>query len=167
MFFDQAIQAALGLEPSAFFKDLQRAMGSVICTQVVLLGSGMDTRPWRLRLPTGVSWFEVDRADVLHAKRKLLAREGAAFVADVPANGQSTIRYPLGCSEWTGVALDLQEQAWTEKLKCSGFKHHMPTIWVLEVRRIVRQLKYIVYHIPVLGSSHQEHGCRMIVSLYR
>ena len=33
--------------------------------QVVLLGSGMDTRPWRLDLPAGVHWFEVDQQDVL------------------------------------------------------------------------------------------------------
>lgn len=38
--------------------------------QVVLLGSGMDSRPWRLELPEGVSWFEVDRADVLAAKTR-------------------------------------------------------------------------------------------------
>ena len=28
--------------------------------QVVLLGSGMDTRPWRLPLGSRVAWFEVD-----------------------------------------------------------------------------------------------------------
>lgn len=27
--------------------------------QVVLLGAGMDTRAWRIRLPVGVRWFEV------------------------------------------------------------------------------------------------------------
>jgi O-methyltransferase involved in polyketide biosynthesis len=28
----------------------------------------MDTRPWRLALPPGTSWFEVDQPDLLAAK---------------------------------------------------------------------------------------------------
>jgi hypothetical protein len=45
--------------------------------QVVLLGAGMDSRPWRLALPPGVAWFEVDRQDVLHAKAGTLQQHGA------------------------------------------------------------------------------------------
>ena len=30
-------------------------------------------------MPTGVSWFEVDRSDVLRAKQKALKQSGAAF----------------------------------------------------------------------------------------
>lgn len=41
-----------------------------------MLGSGMDARPWRLALPPGVAWFEVDRADVLSAKQRLLRAHG-------------------------------------------------------------------------------------------
>jgi O-methyltransferase involved in polyketide biosynthesis len=48
--------------------------------QVVVLGAGMDTRPWRLQLPPGVAWFEVDRHDVIAAKQQLLQRHGAATV---------------------------------------------------------------------------------------
>ncbi|PNG99553.1 hypothetical protein TSOC_014666, partial [Tetrabaena socialis] len=44
---------------------------------VVLLGSGLDARPWRLPLPPGVAWFEVDRRDVLAAKRARLGALGA------------------------------------------------------------------------------------------
>ena len=39
--------------------------------QVVVLNSGMDTRPYRLTLPE-VKWFEVDSFEVLELKRKLL-----------------------------------------------------------------------------------------------
>lgn len=46
-------------------------------TQVVLLGSGMDSRPWRLPLPPGVHWYEVDRCDVLAAKQARLRDIGA------------------------------------------------------------------------------------------
>ncbi|KAG2501560.1 hypothetical protein HYH03_000067 [Edaphochlamys debaryana] len=47
------------------------------CLQVVLLGAGLDARPWRLALPPGVRWLEVDRADVLRAKQAQLRRLGA------------------------------------------------------------------------------------------
>lgn len=39
--------------------------------QVVVLNSGMDTRPYRLHLPR-VEWFEVDSLEVLKLKRRLL-----------------------------------------------------------------------------------------------
>ena len=39
--------------------------------QVVVLNSGMDTRPYRLTLPD-VKWFEVDSFEVLELKRRLL-----------------------------------------------------------------------------------------------
>ena len=45
--------------------------------QVVLLGAGMDTRPWRLPLPAGTLWLEVDQADVAAAKKKLLQAANA------------------------------------------------------------------------------------------
>lgn len=97
--------------------------------QVVLLGSGMDSRPWRLRLPTGVAWFEVDRSDVLRAKRRLLERAGAAFAAE---EGSVRAGHPLCCSSWAGVPLDLQEAGWAEELKAKGFRPSQPTVWVLE-----------------------------------
>lgn len=40
--------------------------------QVVLIGAGMDTRAYRLALPHGLKWFEVDRTEVLRVKHKLL-----------------------------------------------------------------------------------------------
>lgn len=43
--------------------------------QVVLLGAGMDTRALRLDLPAGLHWFEIDRAEVLRFKHKLLRVE--------------------------------------------------------------------------------------------
>ena len=42
---------------------------------VVLLGAGLDTRPWRLALPPALRWIEVDFADMLDYKDKLLAGE--------------------------------------------------------------------------------------------
>ena len=40
--------------------------------QVVLVGSGMDTRALRLDVPDDVKWFELDRSSVLHVKQLLL-----------------------------------------------------------------------------------------------
>lgn len=42
--------------------------------QVVLVGAGMDTRAHRLDLPPGLTWFEVDRAEVLRVKQKVLSK---------------------------------------------------------------------------------------------
>lgn len=46
-------------------------------SQVVMMGSGMDTRPWRLTLPTDINWFEFDLQQVLGLKAALLSASGA------------------------------------------------------------------------------------------
>lgn len=45
--------------------------------QVVCLGAGMDTRPWRLDSDADIKWFDVDFAEVLDLKRRLLVQAGA------------------------------------------------------------------------------------------
>ncbi|KAG1667862.1 hypothetical protein FOA52_011050 [Chlamydomonas sp. UWO 241] len=87
----------------------------------------MDTRPWRLSLPPAVTWYEVDRADVLRAKKKALRRAGASFEA-----GKVKAKHPLAAAEWSGVALDLQEPGWSAALLAAGFSPSKPTVWVLE-----------------------------------
>jgi O-methyltransferase involved in polyketide biosynthesis len=47
----------------------------VLDRQVVLLGAGLDTRAFRLELPSDLPWFEVDRP--FPAKKALLAAETA------------------------------------------------------------------------------------------
>jgi Leucine carboxyl methyltransferase len=47
-------------------------------SQVVLLGAGLDTRPYRLDLPADVDWFELDRPEVFAAKEPALAGQGAS-----------------------------------------------------------------------------------------
>lgn len=42
---------------------------------VLSLGAGLDTRPWRLELPSNVRWLEVDFADMLDFKESLMAGE--------------------------------------------------------------------------------------------
>jgi hypothetical protein len=60
--------------------------------QVVMLGAGMDTRPWRLPLSPSVSWFEVDRADVLAAKQAALRDAGASFESNSGGSAASKTR---------------------------------------------------------------------------
>ena len=45
--------------------------------QVVSLGCGVDTRPWRLSFPAGTHYVDVDQAPVLAFKTKALAAAGA------------------------------------------------------------------------------------------
>src|SRR5689334_2032869 len=40
--------------------------------QVVLLGAGLDTRPYRLDIPPQTSWYEVDLAESLEHKHGML-----------------------------------------------------------------------------------------------
>jgi O-methyltransferase involved in polyketide biosynthesis len=106
----------------------------------------MDTRPWRLPLPPGISWFEVDQKDVLTAKRAELAAAGVQLQGSMQYNRQSqqqqqqkvemgkqqVYQYPLQASSWATVAADLQKPGWTEQLLQQGFRTDVPTIWVAE-----------------------------------
>jgi methyltransferase (TIGR00027 family) len=42
---------------------------------VINLGAGLDTRPYRLKLPESLRWIEVDYAGIIEHKNRLLARE--------------------------------------------------------------------------------------------
>jgi methyltransferase (TIGR00027 family) len=82
--------------------------------QVVLLGSGLDTRPYRLWWPRGTTVYEIDRAEVLDFKSELLRGLGAK----VTANRR-------------GVGVDLR-QDWLAALRRIGFDAAQPTTWIAE-----------------------------------
>src|SRR5262245_10036272 len=42
---------------------------------VINLGAGLDTRPYRLKLPESVRWIEVDYAGIIEHKNEVLACE--------------------------------------------------------------------------------------------
>ena len=110
----------------------------------------MDTRPWRLALPPGISWFEVDQQDVLTAKKKELAAAGVQLqgTSSKEQQGQEQqqhrgrrqkqqqqqgdYRFPLHAESWVTVAADLQNPGWTQQLIQQGFSREVPTIWVAE-----------------------------------
>ena len=82
--------------------------------QVVLVGAGLDVRPFRLPWPPGVRWFELDTADVLDHKDLVLAEQAAVAGCE---------RIPVRC--------DLRTD-WPGTLLAAGFDPRQPTVWVVE-----------------------------------
>jgi methyltransferase (TIGR00027 family) len=80
--------------------------------QVVLLGAGLDTRAYRLAVPAQTAWFEVDVAEPLAEKDRVL-------------RGQRP-----RCAR-TPVVADLAGD-WRPRLEEAGFDPAGPTLWVAE-----------------------------------
>ncbi|MDG3012195.1 SAM-dependent methyltransferase [Rhodococcus sp. D2-41] len=84
------------------------------CTQVAILGAGLDTRALRLDWPAPVTIFEVDTAPMLEFKRSVL---GAAQ----PEATVTRVTLPV----------DLRTD-WPDVLRRAEFHDDHPTAWVLE-----------------------------------
>ncbi|MDT5187806.1 MAG: hypothetical protein QOI28_57 [Mycobacterium sp.] len=82
--------------------------------QAVILASGLDTRPYRLRWPSGTTVFEVDQPQVIEFKGRTLAELGATPAA--------TLR---------SIGIDLRRN-WTRELLLAGFDTKVPTAWIAE-----------------------------------
>ncbi|QRP44183.1 class I SAM-dependent methyltransferase [Amycolatopsis sp. FDAARGOS 1241] len=80
--------------------------------QVVLHGAGLDTRTYRLDLPTDADWYEMGRAKVFAAKEPVLAVAAARCR-----------RHP--------VVADLAADRATP-LRDTGFTPGAPTLWLAE-----------------------------------
>ncbi|NNC12311.1 SAM-dependent methyltransferase [Planctomonas sp. JC2975] len=80
--------------------------------QVVILGSGLDPRAWRLPSLDGAAVFELDSAEV-----------GAFMSSAMAGVASGAHRVPL--------AADVTEP-WAADLVRSGFRPDAPTMWVLE-----------------------------------
>lgn len=165
--FDDQIEAALGMPVSTHIPACLRAAGAPTTVdlgayvwahpqgheprQLVMLGAGMDSRPWRMKLPADLRWFEVDQRDVVEAKRGLL-RQLAAEVPpplgedsepSTPTGARTSsglarhlsidkTRFPLRCGSWAAVAADLSDPSWADALLAAGFDPEKPTVWVAE-----------------------------------
>lgn len=82
--------------------------------QVVMLAAGMDTRAYRLSLPSDTVFYELDQPAVLALKHELLQRsEAPAPVRRIP------------------VAVDLLSD-WIAPLETAGFQRAQPSVWILE-----------------------------------
>jgi methyltransferase (TIGR00027 family) len=82
--------------------------------QVVILASGLDTRPYRLSWPSGTVCFELDQPAVLAFKTETLNEEGAT----------------PGCDH-RPVPVDLRDD-WGAALESAGFDASRPTAWLAE-----------------------------------
>jgi methyltransferase (TIGR00027 family) len=67
----------LGLAIRTRFVDelLLEALGVSPIATVLSVGCGLDTRPWRLNLPSNLRWIEIDFADVLDYKDRRMSGE--------------------------------------------------------------------------------------------
>jgi O-methyltransferase involved in polyketide biosynthesis len=109
--------------------------------QVVVFGAGFDTRPWRLDLPDGVSWFEIDLPEIIDAKRHRLTDLHASLGPKRPAGGGGNpdggavaahSRHPLRAASWAALSADLQRPGWAAALVDAGLDPSRPTVWVAE-----------------------------------
>jgi methyltransferase (TIGR00027 family) len=82
--------------------------------QVVLLASGLDTRPYRLWWPRGTTVYEIDRPQMLDFKSEVLRGLGARLTAN-------------RCT----VGIDLR-QDWLAAMRRVGFDNAAPTVWIAE-----------------------------------
>lgn len=94
-----------------FIDDELRAGG---VPQVVILGSGLDTRSWRLDWPVGTRVFELDSPDVIDFVTTTMDAAGATPTA-----------------ERTALAADVTAP-WASAIVRAGLRLDRPTHWVLE-----------------------------------
>lgn len=154
--FDDQLEASLGMpldSAAAASQDyLAVPAPGAAPRQVVVLGSGMDSRPWRLKLPAGLHWYEVDRADVLQAKEAALGAAGAELgepatpmrrsysvnallerkIGSFDHHAAGAGAHPLRAELWSAVAADLGDPSWVKALVGAGFDTSKPTAWVAE-----------------------------------
>jgi methyltransferase (TIGR00027 family) len=104
------VQAAYGRFLDEFLADSGRSG----IRQVVILGSGFDTRPYRLWWPGGTTVYEIDRPEVLDFKSEVLRGLDARPAANRRAIGVDIF------------------QDWLAALRRAGFDAAQPTVWIAE-----------------------------------
>lgn len=96
--------------------------------QVVVLGSGFDTRAWRIPLQPETKWLEVDTAEVVNAKKHGLKSSNVELT---PGSGAGI--HVLRSSQWNIHVADLNvSQDWGALLEEYGFDAALPVVWILE-----------------------------------
>lgn len=97
--------------------------------QVVVLGAGLDSRPWRLTLPSGIAWFEVDMPACIAKKQAQLEQLAAGMTH---ASSPTTAAYPLKAATWSAVGADVTDPCLINLLEAVGFDQAIPTVFVCE-----------------------------------
>jgi methyltransferase (TIGR00027 family) len=104
------VQATYGRFLDEFLADAGRSG----IRQVVILASGLDTRPYRLWWPPGTTVYEIDRPDILDFKAEVLRGLQARPAAHRRA-----------------IGVDLLHD-WLAALRRAGFDAAAPTAWIAE-----------------------------------
>lgn len=97
-----------------YFDEYFAAATTAGIRQVVILASGLDTRAYRLKWPSGTVVYELDQPKVLQYKDRVLESHGALLAAQRHA-----------------VAVDLRDD-WPAALADAGFDRGQPTAWLAE-----------------------------------
>lgn len=97
-----------------FFDEFLAAAGRAGIRQVVILASGLDTRPYRLWWPPGTTVYELDQPDVIDFKTAVLQH----LRADLNAHRRA-------------VGVDLRAD-WSTALRRVGYDVGQPTAWIAE-----------------------------------
>ena len=92
--------------------------------QVVMIGAGMDSRPYRLYLPT-VHWFEVDMPEVIALKKRILSSVPVDMKHIVEASN-------LKSHSYIEMNLKLQLDQLLPNLVEKGFDPTAPALFVAE-----------------------------------
>lgn len=88
--------------------------------QVVILASGLDTRAQRLPWPAGTTVFEIDQADVVDFKDRVLTETEGSSEPD-----------PEGGVRRIALRVDLRQE-WPAALREAGFDPGRPSAWLAE-----------------------------------
>lgn len=101
---------------TCFVDKLLRTRHSAGCTQIVLLGAGMDARAFRMRGMEDACFFEVDMYDLFTEKEAKMAR------------------FQPSCARRVVIEADLADPSTdlAEMLISNGFQTAHPTMWILE-----------------------------------
>ena len=97
-----------------FLDDVVLDASAGSCRQVVILGAGLDSRAFRLTWPAGTRLWELDLADVIEFKERVIRAEG----------------WHPRCARTT-VPVDLSAD-WAEPLLHAGFDASAPVAWLAE-----------------------------------
>mmetsp|Transcript_22065 Transcript_22065/g.61234 ORF Transcript_22065/g.61234 Transcript_22065/m.61234 type:complete len:348 (-) Transcript_22065:109-1152(-) len=129
----KGIDGRIAIRAKYFDDAILHALKDSRLRQVVVLGTGMDTRPWRLPVPPGVVWFDVDRPDVIAAKVHELHEARAQTSAANRSDGSSPLCYPCRVDRYCPVATDLSAPTSLQhSLAAAGFDPLVPTVWLGE-----------------------------------
>ena len=97
-----------------FYDDYFAEAGKAGLRQVVIIASGLDSRPYRLPWPAGTTVYEIDQPEVIEFKATTLSKLSVAPT-----------------SEHRTVCIDLRED-WPAALRQAGHDPATPTAWLAE-----------------------------------